>query len=160
MIITKNWLKEQRACKEGCEWALKNAPNAEGEDAVKALIKAGKIDWANWLVVRLMTHKQKVQYAIYAAKQVIGIYEKKYPDDKRPREAIEAAKNYLKNPCHKTKNTATAAANAAADAYAANAANAAAYAAAYAAYAVANAGALKTKIIEYGLMILRGRENE
>ena len=67
-------------------------------------------------------------YAIYAAEQVIGIFEKKYPIDKRPRKAIEAAKAYLKRPCAETKKAAYAAAYAA-------------YAAAYAAYAYASAAA-------------------
>jgi len=36
--------------------------------------------------------EDSVKLAIFAAEQVIEIYEKKYPNDKRPREAIEAAK--------------------------------------------------------------------
>ena len=55
-----------------------------------------------------MNKTQKVQYAIFAAEQVIDIYEKKYPDDLRPRKAIEAAKSYLDNPCKKTKAYAAA----------------------------------------------------
>jgi hypothetical protein len=66
-----------------------------------------------------MNKKQAVQYAIFAAEQVIDIYERKYPNDKRPRNAIEAAKAYLKNPSKKTK------------AYAADAGYAATYAAGY-----------------------------
>ncbi len=62
-----------------------------------------------------------VKLAIYAAEQVISIYEKEYPDDKRPRRAIQAAKKYLKNP---TAARAAYAADAAA--YAADAADAAA----------------------------------
>ena len=55
-------------------------------------------------------------YAIFAAEQVIGFFEKKYPEDKRPRKAIEAAKDYLKDPSDKNKAAAYAAAYAAADA--------------------------------------------
>ena len=87
-----------------------------------------------------MTYEQFVAYAIYAAEQVIDIYEGKYPDNKKPREAIEAAKECLKNPTEENKkkaaNAASAAAYAAADAaYAAAYAAAADAAAAYAAYA-------------------------
>jgi len=87
-------------------------------------------------------------YAIFAAEQVLGIYEKKYPEDGRPRKAIEAAKAWIKNPFEETKKAAYAAdaaaraaahaaARAAADAVARAAARAAADAAyaAYAAYA-------------------------
>jgi hypothetical protein len=42
--------------------------------------------------------EDSVSLAIYAAELVIDNFERVYPDDKRPRNAIEAAKNYLKNP--------------------------------------------------------------
>ena len=71
------------------------------------------------------TKEDSVKLAIFAAELVIDIFEKQYPDDKRPRMAIEAAKKWLDNP---TADTARAAADAAAAAYAAYAA--AAYAAA------------------------------
>ena len=65
--------------------------------------------------------------AIFSAELVLHIFEEKYPEDKRPRLAIEAAKKWLVNP---SKETAAAAAAAAAAAYAAYAAADAAYAAA------------------------------
>jgi hypothetical protein len=81
--------------------------------------------------------------AVFFAEGVLPIFEKEFPENKRPREAVEAAKAWIVNPCRETAN---AAANAAYAAYAANAANAAnaasAYAAsAYAAYAAAHAAA-------------------
>jgi hypothetical protein len=42
------------------------------------LIKEYKLDWANWLIVRVMKYKQYLNYTVYAAEQVIDIYEKKY----------------------------------------------------------------------------------
>jgi hypothetical protein len=148
MELTIDKLNEWGACKEGKNWFMAQDETNEIEVA-KKLIDVN-LNWANWLVVRLMTHSQQVQYAIFAAEQVIAIFEKKYSDDKQPRKAIEAAKEYLKNPNEANKNAASAA-NAAADAaaYAAYAAYAAAYAAAdvaadaaaYAAYAAADAAA-------------------
>ena len=41
--------------------------------------------------------------------QVLDIFEKRYPNDCRPRCAITAAKAYLKEPSHKTKKAAAAA---------------------------------------------------
>ena len=85
--------------------------------------------------------KDSVALAIYAAELVIDIFEKVYPDDKRPRNAIEAAKNYLKNPTPAARAAAGAAWAAWAVARAAGAAGAA-EAAAWAAWAVArDAGA-------------------
>ena len=42
--------------------------------------------------------EDSVALAIFAAEKVIGLYEKQYPGDDRPRKAIEAAKAYLENP--------------------------------------------------------------
>jgi hypothetical protein len=98
-------------------------------------------EWANWTAVRLMTHDQQIRYAIFSAELVIKIYEDKYPNNDRPRKAIEAAKTYLKDKTEGNKNAAAHAADAADAAYAADAADAAyaAYAAAHAAYAAAHA---------------------
>ncbi len=80
-------------------------------------------------------------YAIYWAEAVLHIFEEKYPDDNRPRKAIEAAKEYLRHPTEENKQAADAAAYAADAADAAYAAYAAcaANAAANAAYAAADA---------------------
>ena len=138
--ITKEFLEKHNACSSGMSWVTENkliglAP----KEFIDTLMSNDKFGWANWLIVRLMNKKQKVQYAIFAAEQVLYIFEKKYPGDLRPRKAIEAAKEYLTHPFIKTKRAAYAAATAAA--YAADAAYAAATAAAYAADAYAAAAA-------------------
>ena len=141
MKITKEWLIEKDACGEGIEWF----EIQEETDAIKLIKYAIKekdvelLSWANWLIVRIMSYKQYVSYAVFAAEQVIGIFELEYPDDKRPRTAIKAAKKCIKNPSDKNKTAAAYAATAAA--YAATAATAAAYAnaAANAAATAANA---------------------
>lgn len=92
---------------------------------------------------------QAVELAIYAAEQVLHIWESKYPKDDRPRKTIEAAKRLLADPSEEhgaaafaaSSDAASAASFAAhASADAADAADAAAYAARYAtvrAYAAA-----------------------
>ena len=82
-----------------------------------------------------------IRFAILCAEAVLPIWNEKYPEDARPRNAIEAAKKYLKTgkidaasaaaADYAAANTAAYAANAA---YAADAAYAAANAAANAAY--------------------------
>ena len=134
MKITKEWLKEKGACSEGFEWWLKHQESDVKTLALK-LLDAEHFDWASWMLTKCFDKTQSVKYAIFAAEQVIGIYEAKYPDDHRPRKAIEAAKAYLHNP---TADAARAAADAAADA-AARASADAAYAATDAAYAAADA---------------------
>ena len=46
---------------------------------------------------------------LYAAEQVLEIFEKKYPDDKRPRLAIEAARAVLKKDTKINRDAAYAA---------------------------------------------------
>jgi len=46
-----------------------------------------------------MTTLEKKWFAIGCAEVVLSIYEAKYPDNKAPREAIEAAKDYLNDKC-------------------------------------------------------------
>ena len=179
MEITEKFLRiDNHVCDEGYKWWLYNEKPTDVIATAKKLNSEEHNDWANWLIVRFMSNEQKVQYAIYAAEQVIDIYEKKYPDDDRPRKAIEAAKNYLKDKSLENKNAAYAAAAAAVDAaYAAvDAAYAAAAAAAYAAYTAYAAAAaaayaavdaayaayaadarkdMQNKILEYGIGLLK-----
>ena len=167
--ITLEWLRSQDACEESIK-AWQNEIDHNTFATLNRLVSKNP-EWGNWLICRIMNKKQAVQYAIFAAEQVIDIYEKKYPDDKRPRNAIEAAKAYLKHPCAKTKAAAASAAYAA-SAYAA--ASAAGYAATYAAaaatyaadYASAYAAAaaerrkMQAKILKYGIGLLKQTRKE
>jgi hypothetical protein len=141
MKITKRWLEKKYACSEAVQYLKDEKLIGENSvDLVKRSIKLGEhLDWAGWMIVRTMKKEQYLAYAIYAAEQVLHIFEKKYPGDRRPREAIRATKRYLKEPTSKNKEAAYAASTAAYAAYAAaDAAGYAAYAAAgYAAYAYA-----------------------
>ena len=165
MKLTLKILESFNACHDGKMWfAAQKSRTVKG--VVDKLIAQSKLDWANWTVSRMTNHDNKIRYAIFAAEQVLSIYEKQHPDDARPRKAIEAAKKYLADKSEKNKNAANvanaaayAAANAAANAaYATNVANAAyaAYAA-NAAYAAANA-AMKEKIIRFGLTLIKDQK--
>lgn len=110
--LTVKRLKTKEACDDGIAWfngCVKEKPS----DVMDALLAEKKLDWANWLIARLLSRKDSIRYAIFAAEQVIGIFERLYPDDKRPRQAIEAAKAVLKN---NNETTRAAAARAARDA--------------------------------------------
>jgi hypothetical protein len=107
----------------------------------KAIIQEDKECWSDMRIVKAYkwTKTDSVELAIFAAELVIDIYEKQYPNDDRPRKAIEAAKAYIKDPSGAAR--AARAAYAAADAadYAARAADYATARAARAAYAAAYA---------------------
>lgn len=173
--ITENWLREKSACLEGIEWFL-TCKKETPLDILDQLIKEKQYDWANWLIVRVMFREQYLQYAIFAAEQVIDIFEKVYSDDKRPRKAIEAARAVLESDTEINRKAATGAANAAM-----GGATDSAYSVAYAAYAAADAAdaayaanaetgaenaatdaanaigdTMLIKILEYGMSLLRG----
>ena len=173
MTINLKMLKEMDACEEGIDW-FKNKYDNDVSIIVlqNDLIAENKERWLNWFIANKLSKHNRVSYAIYAAEQVLHIFEKKYPDDKRPRLAIDAAKKYLENKNAAAAYAAAAAAYAAADAAAADAA--AAYAAdaaaaAAAAYAAAaddaddaaadDAAAAKKemfkKILDYGVELLK-----
>ena len=136
MKITQEFLKEKNACKKALEWG-NHLVDKDSIEVLETLISSKKYEWANWLIVRVMSYKQYVRYAVYAAEQVIDIFEKKYPNDNRPRLAIGAAKRCIDNPSDK------------------NAADAAAYAAWAAARAArAAADEMRLKILKYGVKLL------
>ena len=155
--LTVEKVKELGACREAVEWGEKKYGSKEVKEltVLRALIKAEREDWANWLIVRLMNYEQYVSYAVYAAEQVIKIYEEKYPEDDRPRKAIEAAKVCIKAPTDTNKRAAAAAAAAAAFAAAAFAADAAT--AADAAFAKQK---MRRKILRYGIKLLSEDETK
>ena len=157
----------------------------EAEAVIRQLVKDNRWDYANWLLPRLMDYKGYVSYAVFAAELVLPIWEKKHPDEQRPRQAIAAAKRCIDDPSEENKKAAELAAEAAwaaewaAEVEAARAAvwersmrAAAAYAATRAA-AEAAAGAtmaaaraagsantdIKPKIIEKGLELLKKYPN-
>ena len=158
MNITQKKLKDWSACTDGYKWACGILNNKPME--VKKFLKITsdhRLDWANWVIVRVMTYDQCVSYAVYLAEQVIDIYEKEYPNDKRPRLAIEAAKKCigLKGAARDAARVAAWAAGdaARAAAEAAWAAGDAARAAAWAAWDAAKKQ-MQIKILEYGLSLL------
>ena len=53
------------------------------------------LGYANWLLYRTLNETNCQRYAIFAARKVLPVFEREYPDDKRPRQAIEAAEGFL-----------------------------------------------------------------
>jgi hypothetical protein len=75
MRLTLKQLKTWGACEGGYNW-FKEQKDKRLSVVLPKLVKTGHFDWANWTVVRLMTHPQKVSYAIFAAEQALPLYEK------------------------------------------------------------------------------------
>jgi hypothetical protein len=168
----KDWFKSQGKKKIDLFEGFKYLMSKRGIENIRMTYNDDSLSWSSWFITRIMNKRRRVMYVIYAAEQVIDIYEERYPGDRRPREAINAAKEYLKNPCKRTKVAAATAADAAYAAYAAADvvyAAAAAFAAFVAASSVAFAAAssvafavdaaekekMKKRILKYGIKILK-----
>jgi len=98
-----------------CEEGFKFAKGCESLHDVFETCERG--DWLMWLLRRTKKIEKKhfVMIAIACAERCLDRFEKKYPNDDRPRKAIESAKKWVKK---STKRNAAAAA-ASASAYAA-----------------------------------------
>ena len=102
--------------------------------------------WSGMKVVKAWKWQKKdsVLLSIYAARLCLDNFEKVFPDDKRPREAIEAAERYVKKPTEKNRLAAHLAADSAArSAYLAYSAARSAADSAYLAYSVARSNIYK-----------------
>ena len=91
------------------------------ECAGKVVKSSDKETWEKMRIIKIYewTKERSVNLAIQAARLVLDIFESAYPEDKRPREAIEAAERRLAEPTEANIAAADAAANAAYAAYAA-----------------------------------------
>jgi hypothetical protein len=139
MTNLKALLKKLGACQEAVSWAY-------GMELAEAWEKCERADWMLWLCGRMEgkegwpNRKQIVLVACKIAEDVLPIYEKKYPDDKRVRQCIETVVKWCNGEATiKEVLNARAAAASAYTAYAYYAYYASAAYAAYAATAAATA---------------------
>ena len=128
-----DFLVSKNACSDGLEWGRDKSLEEIWNTCERA-------DWMMWLYKYLSPKKKKaLKVAIYSAELVLPIFEKQYPNDKRPREAIESAKRVLKNDTKKNRDLASASSASAYSASSAYYVLASASASAYSASSVAYA---------------------
>jgi hypothetical protein len=114
MKITLEFLNKYDAYDVDIKYLVKeNLIGLKTTKVINLLIKSEKLLLANWLIIRVLPEIDRVRYAVFAAEQVIDIFEKKYPEDDRPRKAIEAAKAYINNQSEETRKKAESASYAA-----------------------------------------------
>ena len=143
--------KEMSPCKEGYEFVL-SLKTSDLKTIFNALIDH-KIDWANWLVARLLTRKDQLRYSLFAVESCRENFEKKYPESTVISDVITAVTAVIKNYTEKNRAAAESTARSAAAWSAAYAARSAAWSADAAATAAWSA-ALLTQV-EYGLTLLK-----
>ena len=172
MHLNLELLIEKSACESGLAWYLSHGQPNTVEGCVSALLAdpdpSTTLPYANWLLSNLLNEDDCRRYAIFAARQVLHIFETAYPEDNRPHLAIEAAENYLVTHSEADRDAARAAGNdawdaegaAAAAAGAAEGAEVAAARAAGTAERVAGAAGavagdlMYRAIIEYGVTLI------
>ena len=167
--ITNRWLLQLEAPEGLIEW-IKNKKERDPLKILRLLTK-DNADQIVWLITKIMQDKDCIAYAVYAAEQIIDIYEEQYPGNKRLRVAIEAAKRCRKKRTKENKAFARLIAKTILSSKITGAAQSAALSAAYTAHAAATASlimsraailiavnvassAVKLKILAYGLDLL------
>ena len=167
--ITNRWLLQHEAPEGLIEW-IKNKKERDPLKILRLLTK-DNADQIVWLITKIMQDKDCIAYAVYAAEQVIDIYEEQYPGNKRLRVAIEAAKRCRKKRTKENKAFARLIAKTILSSKITGAAGSAALSVAYTAHAAATASrimsraailiavncassAVKLKILAYGLDLL------
>src|SRR3990167_8226310 len=115
LAVSEFFSNNKDACAEAVKWA------GQYGSMYEAWKKCERADWMLWAAKRLnlFTKKQSVKLAVIFAERVLPKFEAKYPEDKRPRRAIQAVNRWLKSP---TKKNQSAAYDAYAAAYAASSA--------------------------------------
>ena len=139
MEFTHEYMKENCGCYElerllSCSFMKSESVSLQS--VIESEIPIKDKFW--FLCKKVLTKEENQKVAIDLAKSVLSIYENKYPEDLRPRKAIEAAESYLEGKI--TKGELLEFRKAAADA-AYDAADAAVYAAAVYAAVYADADA-------------------
>ena len=160
--ITIEWLQKKEACSAGIDFFRKQ----ENHEVFATLErqKENNPQWMSWLLTRMLTKKQNIQYAIFAAEQVKEYLKKPSKKNKVAAAYAAAAADACADAAADAATDATAYACADAAYAAAYAADAAAYDAVYAcanaatavAYAVDTAKEMQIKILNYGIKLLKG----
>jgi hypothetical protein len=124
MKITIDWLIDRRACSDGIDFFKEHfGEEAEHEELINTLLEADnnnvsnndKFNYAAWIIACILDKENSVKLAIFCAELVLPIFEKRFPENMRPRKVLEAAKKYLTASARNKDTAAVAAYDAAYD---------------------------------------------
>ena len=138
MKTTFQKIKDHHFCKDGWEKLIKhfNPTSLDEEILISNIIESNGIRDAIWALRAVEDRNRVMLFCADVAESVLHIYEAKHPENKAPREVIEAIRLFVNGRISKEDlKIKKKAADAAAYAATAHAAAYAAHAAAYAAYA-------------------------
>ncbi len=134
ITTTLNKIRKHQPCQDGWENLLKSLGKTQADDEVltfSSIIESNGLDYALWCLRSVCPEydKEVRLFAADCAESVLYIFEESYPEDKRPRLAIEAARAFANGEIDASALEAAAGAAAWAAVWAAGAARAAAWAA-------------------------------
>jgi len=98
MQTTLNKIKLHSPCENGWKKLLGHLNKTQSDDEpleLRTILESNGLNDTIWALRVLEGMDKEIRlFAIDCAEMVLPIYEKEYPDDKRPRLAINAARNY------------------------------------------------------------------
>jgi len=153
LYTTLELLRKFSACRGGLATLTSSLPKTQKEDKLISLshiLKSNGLEHALWALRATTTDSRKIaiQLAVEFATQALPIFEKEYPEDKRPHLALQAVSAFLDGKITlKELRAASDAASAAS--YAAHAASDAPHAASYVAPHAARAASYAASVASY-----------
>lgn len=94
---TLNKIRRNDPCADGWEKLLKTLDKKKADDeplSFLTILESNGLDDAIWALVAHEDQNKVRKFACDCAEHVLHIYEKQYPDEKRPRQAIEVARKH------------------------------------------------------------------
>ena len=99
MTTTLNKIKAHSPCEDGWNKLLNRLGKTQGDDeplSIATIIQSNGIKDAVWALRAVEGKDKEIRlFAADCAESVLHIYEKQYPNDDRPRKAIQAARDYV-----------------------------------------------------------------
>ena len=96
MLTTLNGIKSYNPCGNGWSKLLKSLDKTKADDEPLSLgyiLKSNGIEDAVW-ALQVLDYKDECLFRADVAESVLHIFEERYPDDKRPREAINGIRKW------------------------------------------------------------------
>ena len=98
IFTTLTEIREHSPCTSGWSKLLKSLGKTHADDeplALEHILDSNGLDDALWALRAVKGHDKDLRlFACQCARLVLPIYEEKYPEDNRPRKAIEAAEKF------------------------------------------------------------------
>ena len=114
MKTTLNKIREHDPCEDSWKKLLKHLNKTEADDEpleIKTILDTNGIEDAVWALRAVDGHDKDIRlFTCDCAESVLRFFESRFPNDNRPRKAIEIARRFANGECNKDKLSAANAA--------------------------------------------------